>query len=210
MRKAILVLLLPLILAACGAAEPVWAPEDAVQRAVVPNTGPTQITLVTVLSNRDNTGAHSGLLIDASQHVLFDPAGTFNHPLMPERNDLIYGVTPVRKEIYIDYHARVTYRVVLQKLDVSPETAELIFHRAQAYGAVPKAQCANSISDILSGVPGFSSIQHTWFPKKLMKEFGEIPGVVETVTYDEDADDNRYVIYNYTTEAARRRAEAGG
>jgi hypothetical protein len=210
MRKSLLVLLLPLWLAACGAAEPVWAPEEAVQAAVVPNTGPTSITLVTVLSNSNNSGAHSGLMIDASQDVLFDPAGTFKHPNMPERNDVVYGATPIRKEIYIDYHARVTYRVVLQRLEVSPEAAELVFHKAQAYGAVPKAFCAAAVSEILSTVPGFETVHRTMLPRKLMKEFGEIPGVTEKVVRDEDADDNRYVIYKYTGRPPQPLPGAGG
>lgn len=197
MRRLFLALLLPLALAACGAAESVWAPDDAVARAVQPNTGPTEITLVTVLSNSNNSGAHSGLMIDASQHVLFDPAGTFKHPHMPERNDLLYGVTPVRKEIYIDYHARETYRVVTQTLQVSPQAAETIFARARAHGAVPKANCTRAVSEILSGTPGFEGLGRTMFPKTLMKRFGALPGVVETVIYDDDADDNRYVIYTH-------------
>lgn len=195
MRKALIVLLLPLLLAACGTAEPVWAPEAEVQRAIVPNTGPTSVTLVTVISNRSGSGAHTGLIIDASQKVLFDPAGTFKHPNMPERNDLHYGLTDTRREIYLDYHARVTFHVVTQEIPVSPQVAEEILHRAMEYGAVPKANCANAISQILSGLPGFTGIHRTMFPVNLMKQVARIPGVTEKTIYDDDADDNRYVLY---------------
>lgn len=194
MRNLLLALLLPLFLAACGA-EPTWAPEAEVQRAAVPNTGPTAITLITVISNRNGSGGHAALFIDASQHVLWDPAGSFKHPLMPERNDLVYGLTPVRREIYLDYHARITWHVVTQKVQVSAAVAEQIFRRAQQHGAVPKAMCASSISAILNGVPGFESIHSTLFPKNLMKQFAKLPGVVTDTIYDDDADDNRYVIY---------------
>lgn len=194
-RLLLILLLVPLALAGCGPAEPVWAPEEEVQRAIEPNHGKTQLTLVTVLSNSNNSGAHTGLLIDASQHVLFDPAGTFKHPHMPERNDLIYGVTPIRRDIYIDYHARVTYRVVTQTLEVSPETAETVFRKARAYGAVPKAHCTAAVSEILSSTPGLEGLGRTYFPKRLMTRFGQLPGVVEEVIYDDDADDNRYVVY---------------
>jgi len=192
--RAIVLLLLPL-LAACGAAEPIWAPEAEVQRAIEPNAGPTAITLVTVISNRSGSGAHSGLLIDASQKVLFDPAGTFKHPNMPERNDLHYGVTDQRREIYLDYHARITYHVVTQRIPVSPAAAEEVMRRAMEYGAVPKANCTNAISDILRGVEPFNGLKKTMFPKRLMDEVMSVPGVVEQVIYDDDADDNRYVLY---------------
>ena len=79
----------------------------------------------------------------------------------------IIGVTPQMVSFYIDYHARETYNVVEQTVIVSPEVAELIKQRAEAYGAVPKAQCANSISTILAGVPGFEGLKRTWFPNKL-------------------------------------------
>ncbi|MCR8724924.1 hypothetical protein [Frigidibacter sp. ROC022] len=201
MRKFLIALALPLLLAACGA-EPVWAPDDVVQRAVVPNTGPTQISLMTVVSTRSGSGAHSGLIIDASQRVMYDPAGTFKHPAMPERNDLHYGLTDTRLAVYIDYHARVTYDVVIQTVQVSPQIAELVFERAKAEGAAPKAFCANSVSHILAGVPGFESIRSTMSPIKLMKEFRKLPGVTERIVHDDDADDNRYVLYVQPEEAS--------
>lgn len=195
MRKFLIALALPLLLAACGGAESIWATDAEVQQAVEPNTGPTSISLMTVISTRSGSGAHSGLIINASQKVMYDPAGTFRHPNMPERNDLHYGLTDTRLEVYIDYHARVTFDVVIQTLEVSPEIAELIFQRAKDQGASPKAYCASSISNILRGVPGFESIGSTMFPVKLMKEFGKLPGVTERIVHDDDADDNRYVLY---------------
>ena len=77
---------------------------------------------------------------------------------------------------------------------MSPEVAELIMQRAKAYGAVPKAQCANSISSILRGVPGFESMGATWFPNKLSKNFGALPGVTSRVITDDDADNNHGVL----------------
>jgi hypothetical protein len=194
LRRLLLALTLPLMLAACGA-EPIWAPDDVVARAVVPNTGPTTIKLMTVINNRNDTGAHTGLIINASQRVLFDPAGTFKYPAMPERNDVVFGLTDQREAIYIDYHARVTYRVVTQEIHVAPEIAELVMQRAMQYGAVPKAFCAHSVSNILREVPGFESIHTTMSPINLMHQFARLPGVEEKTIYDDDADDNRYVLY---------------
>jgi hypothetical protein len=134
------------------------------------------------------------LLINASEQVLFDPAGTWYHPALPERNDVHYGITPKMISFYIDYHARVTYNVVEQTVIVSPEIAELIKQRAEAYGAVPKAECANSISSILSEIPGFEAINHTWFPNKLSAEFATLPGATRKLITDDDADNNHGVL----------------
>lgn len=202
MRKFLLALFLPLWLVACGTAEPLWAPDEAVRQATVVNTGPTKLSLVTVVANRDDAGAHSGLLIDASQRVLFDPAGSFKHPLMPERNDVHYGVTDVRRDIYLDYHARETHRVVLQTVEVSPEIAEMVLRRAQSYGAVPKAQCARSISSILLGVPGFEAVKTTWFPNQLSESFSKVPGVTYRVLRDEDLNTEDFVTYIKPVEEA--------
>lgn len=193
MRRLILCLFAVLGLSAC-AAESVYAPQEAVNAAQYVAERPTSITLFTVINNRSGAGAHSGLLINASQQVMFDPAGTWKHPRVPERNDVHYGITPRIISFYIDYHARETFRVIEQTLVVSPGVAELIKQRAEAYGAVPKAQCSNSISAILRGVPGFESIGSTWYPKKLSDAFGKLPGVTTRVITDDDADKNHGVL----------------
>jgi hypothetical protein len=180
-------------LAGC-AAESIVAPPEAVAAARYVHGGPTSITLYTVINNRSGSGAHSGLLINASQRVMFDPAGTWRHPRIPERNDVHYGITPRIVNFYIDYHARETFRVIEQTVVVSPGVAELVKQRAEAYGAVPKAQCSNSITSILSGVPGFESIRSTWYPKKLSDQFGQLPGVTSRTITDDDADKNHGVL----------------
>jgi predicted small lipoprotein YifL len=195
MRKPILALAVPLALAACGGAEPLWAPDDAVARAVYRADAPPSVTLVTVVSTSSGAGAHSGLIVNGSQRVIFDPAGTFRHPLMPERNDVQFGLTDQRLEVYIDYHARVTYDVITQEIPVSAEVAELLLNKVQAYGAVAKARCTVANSAILRTVPGFESLPQTWYPVKLQEAVGRMPGVVQKVIHDDDADDNRYVLY---------------
>ena len=104
------------------------------------------------------------------------------------------GITPRIVNFYIDYHARETFRVVEQTVVVSPGVADLVARRVKAYGAVPKAQCARSVSDILRGVPGFESIGSTWYPNRLMEDFGRLPGVTSRIIYDEDADKNHGVL----------------
>lgn len=193
MRRLLLSFAVALTLSGC-AAKGVWAPEEQVQAARYVHDGPTAITLYTVISNRSDEGAHSGLLINGSQRIMFDPAGSWYHPSLPERNDVHFGMTDKMVDFYIDYHARETYRMIEQVVEVSPEVAEIALQRALAHGAVPHAMCANSIADILRGVPGFEAVGRTWFPKRIMAVFGEIPGVRERLITDDDADKNHGVL----------------
>ena len=125
---------------------------------------------------------------------MFDPAGTWRHPRIPERNDVHFGITPRLLNFYIDYHARETFDVVEQTVEVSPEVAEMILQRAMAYGAVPKANCTIAISRVLDGVPGFESLPMTWFPKRMMDAFADLPRVKTQTITDNDADDNHGVL----------------
>ncbi len=193
MRKVVIAVALPLFLAACGA-ESVWAPDEAVDRARYVSGEEPSITLFTVVRKTGGGGEHSGLMIDGSQRVLFDPAGTWHLPSLPERNDLFYGITPRMKAFYIDYHARETYDVVEQRVPVSAEVAEMAIRKAQGYGAVNKVFCGTSVSSILKGLPGFESVSNTFFPGKIMREFGELPGVTTKVHHDGDPDNNHGIL----------------
>ena len=176
-------------LAGC-AAEEVWAPEPVVSAASYRPAGTPTVTLITMISNTSGSGGHSALLIDGSQRVLFDPAGSWFHPMIPERNDVLYGMSPQFLGFYMDYHARETYHVVVQEREVSPETAERLIAAVQGYGAVPNAQCSLAISRVLSGTPGFESVGTSWFPARTMERFGALPGVQQSLIYDDDSDDN--------------------
>ncbi|HBN30005.1 MAG TPA: hypothetical protein DD416_01985, partial [Rhodobacteraceae bacterium] len=78
-----------------------------------------------VVANGNNSAGHSALLINASQRVIYDPAGTWYHRDVPERADLLYGLTPKLLQYYLDYHARKEFRVILQTKIVSPQVAEM-------------------------------------------------------------------------------------
>lgn len=192
MNLKLVAILAVLTLSAC--AESKWATDEAVAAARYVAPAPRSITLYSVVATRNGSGAHSGLLINASEQVMFDPAGTWYHPHLPERNDVHFGITPTMIDFYIDYHARVTYDVIEQTVVVPPEVAEMVLERVKAYGAVPKAQCSNSVSNILAGVPGFESIGPTLWPNRLSKEFGKIPGATYRRYTDDDADDNHGVL----------------
>ncbi len=93
------------ILAECAStAEPIWATDAEVSRAVYVHEGPPKLTLYTVINNKNGTGAHSALMVNASQRVIFDPAGTWHHPKLPERNDVHYGMSDAVVDFYVDYH----------------------------------------------------------------------------------------------------------
>jgi hypothetical protein len=190
-RRQFLSLALPVVAAGCSAPV-VWAPDDEVERVVQPPVGPPALTLFTVISNETEDGAHSGLLINApEQRVLFDPAGTWYHPAAAERNDLHYGISERVLAHYLDYHTRITYRTVVQRIEVAPEIASRALALAQQAGPVPQALCAMSISGLLRELPGFERLPRTYFPRVLSRAFGALPGVATETRVDDDADFNR-------------------
>lgn len=192
MRLLILALCAVLSLAGCSG-ERVWATDEAVARAAYRHDGPPRLTLFTMLNNRSGAGAHTSLMINGSQRVIFDPAGSFGHETIPERNDVLFGITPMVEDVYTRYHARKTFHVKIQVLDVSPELAERAIAAVRNNGAVPSAQCSLSTSSILATLfPG--RISQTWSPKSLAEQFGTIPGVTEQVLYEYDSDDNSKVL----------------
>ncbi|MBV7379748.1 hypothetical protein [Maritimibacter dapengensis] len=192
MKRIFLSIVVMLGLVGCTA-ESVWAPAEEVARARYVHGGQPSLTLVTVISNSSGSGGHTALLVNGSQRVIFDPAGTFYHPHLPERNDVHYGMTPQAMDFYIDYHARVTWHVVTQEIAVSPAVAEQALQLVQANGAVGKAACASSTSAILRQLPGFENIRSTPFPVPLMESFGRLSGVTEKVYRDNDPDNNEYM-----------------
>lgn len=199
MIRLVLSVLALVTLAAC-APESTYATQDAVTRAAYVEPGPKTITLYTVINNRSQEGAHSGLMINGSQRVIFDPAGSWFNRHAPERNDLIYGITPTMEMFYVDYHSRETFRVRKTTIVVTPEQAEIAIQRAMAAGPVPKARCAWATSDVLRGVPGFESLPRVLSPKKLGNKFAELPGVIEDIEIrDDDADEHGSLLTTQNT-----------
>jgi hypothetical protein len=180
-------------LAACGA-QPKWAPQEQVDAVRFVEGPPTYITLYTVVNKRTGSGAHSAILVNGSERLIFDPAGTWYHPKLPERNDVHFGMNDKALAFYIDYHTRITYDTIEQTIYVSPEVAELVLARVKAYGAVAKAMCTQATSSILRGVPGLESLPQTFYPKKLSAAFGQLPGVTTRVITDDDDDNNHGIL----------------
>ncbi len=179
-RRRFLALCGATALAGCGADPTFDAPEEvAIARFVSPE--PPSITLIIGINARNGSGAHAALIVNASQRVLFDPAGTFEHPDAPIQHDVHFGMSDRMVSVFIDYHTRDSakeeYYVFEHTLQLPAATAELILQKVQAYGPVPKAQCTKSISEILRSVPGFESLPSTWFPKAFGEAFAQLPGV---------------------------------
>lgn len=191
MKRRTFILSAPLAITACGPVlrEEVLAPQSAIDRVAVTSPGPRRLSLLTMKNVRSGSGAHTAMIIKASQTVLWDPAGTFGHETIPERNDVHFGITQQLEDIFISFHARETYYVVVQEVDVSPEVAEMALRLVMDNGPTPKAACARHTSRIIHKLPGFETVGNTFFPNSLEKQFAEIPGVRTRVVREDDDDD---------------------
>lgn len=147
---------------------------------------PPYVALITMVNTRTGKGAHSALLINASQRVIYDPAGTFQHHTLAERGDVHYGITDQALTFYKRYHARDAYFVHTQKVLVSPEVAEAVLRRTQQQGPSPKMFCTINTAEILQDIPQFSIIRPTLFPEKLRTQFSRVPGVEDSFLREND------------------------
>lgn len=192
-RRAFLVCAAALPLAACGA-DNIWASDEAVRAARFTSDEPPSITLFTVIGIPRGEGGHTALMINGSQRVIFDPAGTWNHPRIPERHDVLYGITPNFKNFYIDYHARSTYWVAEDSVPVSLAVADAAIRSAEQQGAVSKSFCAVGTGQVLRRVPGFQGAPSGFSPLKMREWFQTLPGVVSKSHRDGDPANNHNVL----------------
>jgi len=159
----------------------IWASDEAVARARYVDPGPPSITLFTSVNTRNKTGAHAGLLINGSERVLYDPAGSWEVSSAPERHDLRYGITPGHLASYVTFQGTEPFEVTLQTVYVSREVADQAIAAASNYGAANKAACTIAIATVLKDVPGFEGLPQTYFPKALSSAFAKLPGVHSVV-----------------------------
>lgn len=179
--------LVALTLAGCGA-EYTWADDDFVARSAYVASGPTTVTMITSINTRNNTGAHTALLIDGAQRLMFDPAGNWHNPGVPERNDVFYGMTPQYMDLYIAFQSAGVFEVQMQSVEVSAEVAQQLSQVVQANGPANPAFCSRTTSGILSTTPGFEQISQTFFPINLMEQFAALPGVRTEVIVGTESD----------------------
>ena len=189
--RILMLLFSVVILTGCAAPKSTDASLEAVRASVYVPEGPPKLTLITVINNTSGSGAHTALMVSGTQQVIFDPAGTFQHMSIPKRGDVLYGVTPGWLQSFKSAHARSTFHVVSQEIQVTPEQAARALALVQANGSVSNALCARATGSILRQVPGFEDISVTFFPAKLMEQFAERPGVKTDKYYENDAGDVR-------------------
>ncbi|MEQ9694187.1 hypothetical protein [Shimia sp. SDUM112013] len=185
-------------LSACAVNKDYHTDAQVAQAAYV-HDGPPRLTLFTMVSNETGSGAHTSLMVNASQRVAFDPAGNFRADQIVSKGDVVYGMTPERVDFYTRYHARKSFHVIVQELDVPPQTAELALRKVMTNGAVPQANCARSTSEILKSLPGFEDIPVTYYPNKLAEAFAK-KGATSSALYEYDDDDKSKVLREYNAE----------
>ncbi|WP_108259159.1 hypothetical protein [Mangrovicoccus ximenensis] len=164
-------------------------PPERVERFRYRSGNPPSLTLYTNVRIQTGKGAHTSLVIDGPERVVFNPAGTWHHPQAPRIDDVHYGFTTPMEAWFIDYHARETYYVRQQKLMVSMETAAEALRRAEAVGPVVASFCTIRTTDVLTPLPGFENFPRTFFPDVASEAFAQYPGVETRSFYDDSPDD---------------------
>lgn len=170
--------------AACAVEEGASVQDISTARAVTGN--PPSISVVTMVKRSDNSAAHSALVINGSHQVIYDPAGSFKHPELIERGDVLFGANDRLVNYYERYHARSAYYVHVQKFDVSADVAETALARAQAQGPSPKMFCNIHTVAVLNDIPGFGGLKSSFFPEDLRRQIALKPGVQNRYLYEED------------------------
>jgi hypothetical protein len=189
MLRLLLALTAATALAGCEVYRP--ASYDEIARATYVSPEPPSITLLSMVNRSSGRSAHAGLLINGSEQVLYDPAGTFTHPDLPRRGDVHYGMTPRYVDYYERYHARFDYFVEAQKLPVSRAEADQILANAKAHGKSMKMTCALDIADVLKPVPRFQDVPVSFFPEALRENFAARPGATTRYITESDVGKNR-------------------
>ena len=168
-------------LVGCGAERQAASQESLAYTPYVAE-GPATITLITSINGRSNSGAHSALVINGSERVLNDPAGSWAlmDGMAPERDDMHFGMFPAALDNYIAFQSNGIFYATEQTIVVPLAVADQAIAAAKAQGSTPKALCGNSVSTVLSKLPGFESLSVAYLPKAISREFAKLPGVVET------------------------------
>ena len=149
------------------------------------------VALLTMVNESGDYGEHSGILINASQTVLYDPAGSFRYEEELARSrDIHYGMSPRMVDYYKRYHARFGYYVVSQKIYITAEEAEALFREANRIGTTGQLRCGLSASSVLNSIPRFANIPTTYWPGKIMDAMAEVPGIETSYTRENDIGQN--------------------
>lgn len=196
MRRALLALLAALALAGCEIYTPATPEQIAAARYVSPE--PPSVTLFSMVNEASGRSEHAGLLINGSQQVLYDPAGTFTHPDLPRAGDIHYGMTPRFVDYYERYHARFDYFVEGDKIPLTRAQADQLIANAQAEGQRMKMTCSLAVADVLRPVPPFEGVTKSIFPEAIREDFKRLPGVSTSYVYENDIGQNK--VWEHTSQ----------
>ena len=169
------------VLAGCGAERQMAAQAPLAYTPYVAE-GPATIMLITSINGRSDAGAHSALVINGSERVLYDPAGSWElkNGMAPERDDMHYGMFPAALDKYMAFQSNGIFYATQQTLVVPLAIADQAIAEAKAQGSTPAALCSHSVSTVLGKLPGFEGLSVAFFPKAISQAFAKLPGVVET------------------------------
>ena len=188
-RRAVL-LGAPALLAACSTKPVVFDDEATVRAVAYTHPGPKYLAVMTSYNVGTDNGAHTALIINASQRVIFDPAGDFKHSRIPEQHDVLYGGTPAMVRGFVDCHTRQTFWTSVHTKTVSAQSAERAFAMARSMGPQPDGACTTSTSSILEKLPEFQGyVKRVFFPNKLADLLDNVPGIERENFYQDDDPD---------------------
>lgn len=173
-------------LSACSAIAP-SASDEEIAAVAFRNDGPKSVKVLTVINTTSGSGSHSALLIDGPQRIIFDPAGSFQYDLIPERNDVLFGIDARNEQIYKSSHASEQRYIQIQTIPLTEEQAAIAYQTALNWGASPAAHCTTSTSGVLRAIPGLQGIQSTWYPRNLAEQVARIPGVTQEIYSEGDS-----------------------
>jgi hypothetical protein len=127
--------------------------------------GPATITLITSINGRSNSGAHSALVINGSERVLYDPAGSWAlmDGMAPERDDMHFGMFPAALDNYIAFQSNGIFYATEQTIVVPLAVAD-------------QAIAAANIQD--PGIAAWNQMTHQMQQLQLIRRRNVSPGVV--------------------------------
>jgi len=126
-------------LVGCGAERQAASQEPLAYTPYVAE-GPATITLITSINGRSNSGAHSALVINGSERVLYDPAGSWAlmDGMAPERDDMHFGMFPAALDNYIAFQSNGIFYATEQTIVVPLAVADQAIATAKAQGSTPR------------------------------------------------------------------------
>ena len=186
--RAIGLIVLLGIISAC--AEHIVSDPDTVAAVRYKSDEAPYVELVTMVKKSTGKGAHSALIINASERVIFDPAGTFQHEELAEVEDVHHGATDRLVSYYQRYHARFSHFVHVQRVYLDPPTAERLLLRARSNGAVGKMFCSNETAEVMKSIPQFAFFRTSMFPENLRVDMAKVSNVEDSYVYEDDDGQN--------------------